>query len=96
MIAASLSILNDSVVTDDGTDSEKIAMIQREIEQLSSKEITTQIDLLLEVKNNGLIDEDSIAMLQAFRNGFFIGKDKLIPVSRYNEEEKEERRIDSI
>ena len=50
MIAASLSILNNSVVMDDGTDPERIAMIQRGIEQLSSKDITTQIDLLLEDK----------------------------------------------
>lgn len=48
MIAASLSILNNSVVMDDGTDPERVAMIQRGIEQLSSKDITTQIDLLLD------------------------------------------------
>ena len=35
MIAASLSILNNSVVMDDGTDPERVAMIQRGIEQLS-------------------------------------------------------------
>ena len=39
MIAASLSILNNSVVMDDGTDPERIEMIQRGIEQLSSKDI---------------------------------------------------------
>ena len=49
MIAASLSILNNSVVMDDGTDPERVAMIQRGIEQLSSKDITTQIDLLLDL-----------------------------------------------
>lgn len=54
MIAASLSILNNSVVMDDGTDPERVAMIQRGIEQLSSKDITTQIDLLLDNKNSGL------------------------------------------
>ena len=71
MIAASLSILNNSVVMDDGTDPERIAMIQRGIEQLSSKDITTQIDLLLEDKNSGLIDDASISMLRAFRNRMF-------------------------
>lgn len=76
MIAASLSILNNSVVMDDGTDPERIAMIQRGIEQLSSKDITTQIDLLLEDKNSGLIDDASISMLRAFRNGMFIGNGK--------------------
>ena len=83
MIAASLSILNNSVVMDDGTDPERVAMIQRGIEQLSSKDITTQIDLLLDNKNSGLIDESSIIMLRAFGDGMFIGNGKPIPVSRY-------------
>lgn len=85
MIATSLSILNNSVVMDDGTDLERIAMIQRGIEQLSSKDITTQIDLLLEDKNSGLIDDASISMLRAFREGMFIGNGTPIPVSRYTD-----------
>lgn len=85
MIAASLSILNNSVVMDDGTDLERIAMIQRGIEQLSSKDITKQIDLLLEDKNSGLIDDASISMLRAFREGMFIGNGTPIPVSRYTD-----------
>ena len=85
MIAASLSILNNSVVMDDGTDLERIAMIQRGIEQLCSKDITTQIDLLLEDKNSGLIDDASISMLRAFREGMFIGNGTPIPVSRYTD-----------
>lgn len=89
MIAASLSILNNSVVMDDGTDPERIAMIQRGIEQLSSKDITTQIDLLLEDKNSGLIDDASISMLRAFRDGMFIGNGTPIPISRYTENEKQ-------
>ena len=83
MIAASLSILNNSVVMDDGTDPERIEMIQRGIEQLSSRDITTQIDLLLEDKNSGLLDDASIFMLRAFREGMFIGNGTPIPVSRY-------------
>ena len=85
MIAASLSILNNSVVMDDATDPERIAMIQRGIEQLSSKDVTTQIDLLLEDKNSGLIDNASISMLRAFREGMFIGNGTPIPISRYTE-----------
>lgn len=85
MIAASLSILNTSVVMDDGTDPERIEMIQRRIEQLSSKDITTQIDLLLEDKNSGLLDDASIFMLRAFREGMFIGNGTPIPVSRYTD-----------
>ncbi len=85
MIAASLSILNNSVVMDDGTDPERIEMIQRGIEQLSSKDITIQIDLLLEDKNSGLLDDASIFMLRAFREGMFIGNGTPIPVSRYTD-----------
>ena len=85
MIAASLSILNTSVVMDDGTDPERIEMIQRGIEQLSSKDITTQIDLLLEDKNSGLLDDASIFMLRAFREGMFIGNGTPIPVNRYTD-----------
>ncbi len=87
MIAASLSILNNSVVMDDGTDPDRVAMIQRGIKQLSSKDITTQIDLLLDDKNSGLIDESSITMLRAFRDGMFIGNGTPIPVSRYTGDE---------
>ena len=87
MIAASLSILNNSVVMDDGTDPDRVAMIQRGIEQLSSKDITTQIDLLLDDKNSGLIDESSITKLRAFRDGMFIGNGTPIPVSRYTGDE---------
>ena len=89
MIAASLSILNNSVVMDDGTDPDRIEMIQRGIEQLSSRDITTQIDLLLEDKNSGLLDEASIFMLRAFREGMFIGNGTPIPISRYTEKEKQ-------
>ena len=85
MIAASLSILNNSVVMDDGTDPDRIEMIQRGIEQLSSRDITTQIDLLLEDKNSGLLDNASIFMLRAFREGMFIGNGTPIPVSRYTD-----------
>ena len=87
MIATSLSILNNSVVMDDGTDPDRVAMIQRGIAQLSSKDITTQIDLLLDDKNSGLIDESSITMLRAFRDGMFIGNGTPIPVSRYTGDE---------
>ena len=83
MIAESLSVLKNSVVMDDRTDPERIAMIQRGIEQLSSKDITTQIDLLLEDKNSGLIDDASISMMRTFREGMFIGNGTPIPVSRY-------------
>lgn len=88
-IAVFLNILNNSLVMDDGTDPERVAMIQREIEQLSSKDITTQIDMLLEDENSGLIDDASISKIRALMEGMFIGNSTLIPVSRYIETDKE-------
>lgn len=70
---------------DDGTDPERVAMIQRGREQLYSKDITTQIDLLLDDKNSGLIDEYSITMLRAFRDGTFIGNGTPVPVCCYTD-----------
>ena len=62
-----------------------MAMIQRGIEQLSSKNITTQIDLQLEDKNSGIIADESITIQRAFRGGMFIGNGTPIPVSRYTD-----------
>ncbi|MFQ7213270.1 MAG: hypothetical protein ACLRPN_11145 [Blautia massiliensis (ex Durand et al. 2017)] len=59
MIAASLSILNNSVVMDDGTDPGGFTMIQEGIEHCLLKDIQPKIDLLLDNKNSGLIDESS-------------------------------------
>lgn len=37
------------------------------------------------LRNSGLVDETTIAMLRAFRNGVFIGNGTPIPVSKYIE-----------
>ena len=90
MIVENLRILNNSVVMDDGTDPIRIAKIQRDIEQLSSKDVTKCIDLLLEDKNAGLIDDKSVIMLRAFRNGMFVGNGTPIPISKYIDSKCEE------
>ena len=43
------------------------------------------IHILLEDKNSGLLDDASIFMLRAFREGMFIGSGTPIPVSRYTD-----------
>ncbi len=88
MLAASVNILNNSVVMDDGSDPMKIEAIRRGIDQLSSKEITAQMDMLLEDKNRGLLNAASLEMLRSFREGMFVGDGEPIPVSRYIEKEQ--------
>lgn len=87
-LATILKILNNSVIDDDGTDPKRIADIRGKIIELKSKDNTTQIDLALKDKNSEL-DEETITMLKAFRNGMFIGNGTPIPISRYIEADKQ-------
>lgn len=83
-----LKILNNSVIDDDGTDPKRIADIRGRIIELKSKNNTTLIGLVLKDKNSEL-DEETITMLKAFRNGMFIGNGTPIPISRYIETDKQ-------
>ena len=88
VLATILKILNNSVIDDDGTDPKRIADIQGKIIELKSKDNTTLIGLVLKDKNSEL-DEETITMLKAFRNGMFIGNGTPIPISRYIEVDKQ-------
>lgn len=88
VLATILKILNNSVIDDDGTDPKRIADIQGKIIELKSKDNTTLIGLVLKDKNSEL-DEETITMLKAFRNGMFIGNGTPIPISRYIEAGKQ-------
>lgn len=88
VLATILKILNNSVIDDDGTDPKRIADIQGKIIKLKSKDNTTLIGLVLKDKNSEL-DEETITMLKAFRDGMFIGNGTPIPISRYIEADKQ-------
>lgn len=83
VIAAGIRLLTNTVITDDGSDPERKIEMQRNLEELSSEAIMNQINLLLEDKNRDLLDEASLRMLSAFRDGNFIVRGEAIPISNY-------------
>lgn len=83
VIAAGVRLLSNTAVSDDGSNPERKLEMQRNLEELSSETITKQIDLLLEDKNHELLDEVSLRMLSAFREGNFIVKGETVPISNY-------------
>lgn len=82
-LATCIRLLSNTVFADDGSDQEKRISIQQQLQQLSSENIFAQIDLLLDEKNHGLLDEPSRCLLAAFRDGFFLKDECKIPVARY-------------
>ena len=78
-----LYTLNNTVIADDGSNPDLRIEIQQKLQTLSSDYVMSQIDLLLEEKNRGLLDQTSICLLAAFRDGYFLKDDCRIPVSKY-------------
>lgn len=83
VIAAGIRLLTNTVIADDGSDPERKIEMQRNLEELSSEAIMNHINLLLEDKNRDLLDEASLRMLSAFREGNFIVEGEAIPISNY-------------
>lgn len=83
VIAAGIRLLSNTAITDDGSDPERKIEMQRNLEELSSDTIMNQINLLLEDKNRDLLDEASLRMMSAFREGNFIVKGEAVPISNY-------------
>jgi len=84
-LAACIRILNNTVVADDGKSPEKRMEIQENIKALTTIDVMSQIELLLEEKNKGLLDEASRLLLSNFRDGFFVAEDRRIPIAIYIE-----------
>ena len=82
-LATCIHMLNNTVIADDGSNPEIRIEIQQKLQALSSDYVMSQIDLLLEEKNHGLLDETSRCLLAAFRGGYFLKDDCRIPVSKY-------------
>ena len=82
-LATCIQMLNNTVIADDGSNPETRIEIQQKLQSLSSDYVMSQIDLLLEDKNKGLLDQSSRYLLAAFRDGYFLKDDRRIPVSKY-------------
>lgn len=83
IIAAGVRMLSNTVIADDGSDPERRLEMQRNLNELTSESVMNQINLLLEDKNRDLLDQASLRMLTAFRDGKFIVNGESVPISNY-------------
>lgn len=83
IIAAGIRLLSNTVVADDGSNPETQIEMQRNLGELTSENIMNSINLILEDKNKDLLDQASMRMLAAFREGNFIINGEIVPISNY-------------
>lgn len=81
--ATCIRILTNTIVTDDGTDSERLEATKKQLEELGAKEVMCQISLMLKEKNRNLLDESSYRILSAFSQGNLIAGGKAVPITQY-------------
>jgi len=81
--ATCIRILTNTIVSDDGTDPEKLEASKRQLEELGTKEVMNRISLMLEEKNRNLLDESSYQVLSAFSQGNLIVGGETVPITKY-------------
>ena len=75
--------LTNAIVFNDGTNSEKLETWKKQLEELCTKEVINQINLMLEKKNPDLLDEQSYQVLAAFSQGNLLVGGKSVPIAKY-------------
>jgi hypothetical protein len=81
--ATCIKILTNTIVSDDGTDPEKLDASKKQLEELGTAEVMNQINLMLEEKNRNLLDDTTYQVLSAFRQGKLVVDGELIPTTKY-------------
>ena len=82
-LVACIRMLSNTLVRDNGENKELSYEMQKEFEILTTKEIMEQINQLLEDKNKNLLDQTSLMILTAFRDGNFIVDNKSVPIKNF-------------
>lgn len=82
-LATCIRILSNTVVKDNGENPELRLEMQKEFESLTTQKMMGQINQLLEDKNRNLLDQSSLIMLAAFRDGNFIVDGEPVPISKF-------------
>lgn len=82
-LATCIRILSNTVVKDNRENPSLRLEMQKELESLTTQEMMGQINQLLEDKNRNLLDQSSLMMLAAFRDGNFIISGEPVPISKF-------------
>ena len=76
-----INLLKNSAISD--MDENQRIEFEKQIKELTTEELMTQINLLLEDKNRGILTPASLVILSAFRDGEFIVDGKRVPIGKY-------------
>lgn len=83
LTASCIRVLTKAIVYDDGTNPKELEDYKQQLEAMATKEVMSQINLMLEEKNRNLLDENSYKILSAFRQGNLIVEGEMVPITRY-------------
>lgn len=78
-----INLLRNVAVSSTSRDSERQLELQNQLEGLTTSDILGEIDLLLEEKNRDVLDDASLKILVAFREGNFLVNEEPVPISNY-------------
>lgn len=90
-IAAGIRELSNTVIADDGTDSERMLEMQSKLKELSSEDITRTIEFMLQDQNRDMMDQATVQLFEAFRNKKIIVNGESVPISKFLSAESEEK-----
>lgn len=76
-----INLLKNSAISD--MDENQKIEFEKQLKELTTKDLMTEINLLLEDKNKGILDSTSFAILSAFRDGKFIIDGERVPIERF-------------
>lgn len=82
-IAAGIRELSKTVVTTENMDPATVLEMQNRLKELSSGEVMSTIDFMLEDKNRETLDYATIQLFEAFRHKDFIIDGEAVPISKY-------------
>lgn len=82
-IAAGIRELSRTVVTSEDMDHATALEMQNRLKELSSGEVMSTIDFMLEDKNRETLDQATIQLFEAFRHKDFIVDGEAVPISKY-------------
>lgn len=78
-----INLLRNVAVSSTSRDYERQLALQNQLEGLTTSDILGEIDLLLEEKNCDVLDDASLKILVAFREGNFLVNEESVPISNY-------------
>lgn len=76
-----INLLKNSAISD--MDKNQRIEFENRMKELTTADMMTEINLLLEDKNKGILNPTSLAILSAFRDGEFIVDGKRVPIGKY-------------